>query len=245
MHGKINKNLGKLKTGDFQYENQSLFYIFILLSIAVTVISGCSKTPSKISSGKSAASQSNSHITMSKLTSLKNYESITTGAITTTIDKIHNLNNWQEEIITKGTGAKSTYSFTRDVNGVFYAILTFHSSPQGLKWFKEPSSFKARAGSQLRLFSGFVITDIAPPMRPVFVKYAVVANRQSIEYREINPYNEILGTFWIGKKTGALLEYLNPSVDIGSTGLNSRMNFIVKKIGKIHVFKTPLVSSIP
>lgn len=81
-------------------------------------------------------------------------------------------------------------------------------------------------------------------MRPVFVKYAVVANRQSIEYREINPYNEILGTFWIGKKTDALLKYVNPSVNIGSTGLNSGMEFIVKKIGKIHAFKTPLIISI-
>lgn len=222
------------------------FFIFLLLiPIAVMIISGCSKTPSKISNNKSAILLNNNNIALAKLVSLKNYESISTETGTTTIDKIHNLNNWQEEIITKGTGVKSAYSFNRDINGVFYAIITFHSSPQGLKWFKEPSSLKERAGIQLRLFSGLVMTDIAPPMRPVFVKYAVVANRQSIEYSAINPYNEILGTFWIGKKTGALLKYINPSVDIGSTGLNSGMNFIVKKIGKIRAFKTPLISSIP
>ena len=221
------------------------FFIFLLLiSVAATVISGCSKTPSKISADKSVASQSNSGITMAKLTSLKNYESITRAMFATTIDKIYNLNNWQEEII-EGTKAKPAYTFTRNINGVFYAIITFHSSPHGLKWFKEPSSFRERPKGQLRLFSGFVVRDTAPPMKLVFVKYAVVANRQSIEYRGINPYNEYSGTFWIDKKTDALLKYINPSVNIGSNGLNSGMKFIVKKIGKIHAFKTPLISSIP
>ena len=76
------------------------FFIFLLLiPIAVMIISGCSKTQSKISNKKSAILLNNNNIALAKLVSLKNYESISTGAVITTVDKIHNLNKWQEEII--------------------------------------------------------------------------------------------------------------------------------------------------
>ncbi len=224
-----------------------IFFLF-LFPFTIVLISGCSKIQPKILHHKPARLSNSNKITYLKLISLKNYESVTADNMesikTIVIDKIHSLTNWQEETITKSKDAKFTYSFIRDINGIIYSILTFHSSPQGLKWYKH-NFIKEKAKIQLREFSGFVLTDIHSHSKILFVKYAMLDNRQSIEYRALNPYNEILSTFWISKKKGALLKYVNHTVNRKSSkALKNSLTFIVKKIGKIKAFKEPAIISV-